>query len=71
MIGMIEILPSSEQNNPLLIAYCISILGEDAMLERLRKGTRIACFLYSNTSVSIKVQERVVPALKCSEQVPH
>jgi hypothetical protein len=36
-----------------------------------RKGARIVCFLYSNTSVSIKIQERVVPALKCSEQVPH
>jgi hypothetical protein len=36
-----------------------------------RKGARIVCFLYSNASVSIKVQERLVPALKCSEQVPH
>jgi hypothetical protein len=36
-----------------------------------RKGARIVCFLYSNASVSIEDQERVVPALKCSEQVPH
>jgi hypothetical protein len=36
-----------------------------------RKGARIDCFLYSNASISIKVQERVVPALECSEQVPH
>jgi hypothetical protein len=35
MIKLLEILPSSEQNNPPLIGEFISILGEVAMLERI------------------------------------
>jgi hypothetical protein len=41
MMEILEILPSSEQNNPLLISEFISFLGEDAMLERLGRAFHI------------------------------
>jgi hypothetical protein len=37
MMEMLEILPSPEYNNPFFIRESISVLGEDAMLERLSR----------------------------------